>query len=117
METQEALVAFDALSNEIRLKAYRLLVEYGPEGAPAGSLSQALGISHNALSFHLSQMSHAKLVISRRDGRSIIYAANFTFVQGLIQYMLENCCAKTPHSLVTAEETNCQLPDTVNCCA
>ena len=77
MDIQKALAAFDALSQDTRLRVFRLLVEYGEAGAPAGALSEALHIPHNTLSFHLSHMSHAGLVVSRREGRSIIYRANF----------------------------------------
>src|SRR5437870_11007732 len=92
MDIQKALAAFDALSQDTRLRVFRLLVEYGEAGAPAGALSEALHIPHNTLSFHLSHMSHAGLVVSRREGRSIIYRANFEFFSGLIRYMVEDCC-------------------------
>ena len=59
MDIQDAVVAFGALSQETRLRVFRLLVEYGQDGTPAGTLSETLGIPHNTLSFHLSQMSHA----------------------------------------------------------
>lgn len=93
MDIQNALIAFDALSQETRLKVFRLLVEYGPDGAPAGTLSEKLGVPHNTLSFHLNHMSNANLVLSRRDGRSIIYSANFDLMTGLIQFMVEDCCS------------------------
>jgi ArsR family transcriptional regulator, arsenate/arsenite/antimonite-responsive transcriptional repressor len=82
VDIKDALAAFDALSQETRLRVFRLLVEYGQAGAPAGTLSEPLHIPHNTLSFHLSHMSHAGLVVSRREGRSIIYRANFEFFQG-----------------------------------
>ncbi len=94
MDIQDALIAFDALSQETRLKAFRLLVEYGADGTPAGALSEALGIPHNTLSFHLSHMSNAGLVIPRREGRSVIYTADFAFFQDLIRFMVEDCCGK-----------------------
>jgi ArsR family transcriptional regulator len=93
MDIQKALIAFDALSQETRLKVFRLLVEYGPEGAAAGTLSEKLGVPHNTLSFHLNHMSNADLVLSRRDGRSIIYSANFDLMTGLIKFMVEDCCS------------------------
>ena len=93
MDIKDALTAFDSLSQETRLRVFRLLVEHGPDGAPAGTLSAALDIPHNTLSFHLSHMSNAGLVISRREGRSIIYSANFEFFTGLIRYMVEDCCS------------------------
>jgi DNA-binding transcriptional ArsR family regulator len=79
MDTNQALAAFSTLSQETRLRVFRLLVEYGPAGSPVGKLSTSLQIPHNTLSFHLSHMSHAGLVLSRREGRSVIYSANFEF--------------------------------------
>jgi ArsR family transcriptional regulator len=92
MDIQNALIAFDALSQETRLKVFRLLVEFGPEGAPAGVLSEKMGVPHNTLSFHLSHMSNAGLVVSKREGRSIIYSANFEMMTELIRFMVEDCC-------------------------
>jgi len=92
MDINEALAAFDTLSQDTRLRVFRLLVEHGPSGVPAGTLSESLHIPHNTLSFHLSHMSHAGLVVSRREGRSVIYRANFEFFSGLIRYMVEDCC-------------------------
>ncbi len=94
MDIQDALIVFDALSQETRLKTFRLLVEHGPEGAPAGTLSKELGIPHNTLSFHLSHMSNAGLVLSRREGRSIIYTVDFAVFQDLIRFMAQDCCSK-----------------------
>lgn len=93
MDIQKALIAFDALSQETRLKTFRLLVEKGAKGAAAGALSKALKIPHNTLSFHLAHMSHAGLVVSRKEGRSVIYSANFAFFTALIRYMVEDCCS------------------------
>src|SRR6185295_8116050 len=92
MDITKAIAAFDTLSQETRLRVFRLLVEYGHAGTPAGTLSASLHIPHNTLSFHLSHMSQAGLVVSRREGRSIIYRANFEFFSGLIRYMVEDCC-------------------------
>ncbi len=93
MDIQEALIAFDALSQETRLRTFRLLIKKGAKGSAAGEISKKLGIPHNTLSFHLSHMSNAGLITPRREGRSIIYTANFEFGQELIQYMVVKCCA------------------------
>ena len=69
MDINEAVIAFDALSQDTRLRVFRLLVEYGPEGTPAGTISETLDVPHNTLSFHLSHMSNAGLILSRREGR------------------------------------------------
>ena len=115
MDIQDALIAFDALSQETRLKAFRLLVEYGMDGAPAGVLSDKLGIPHNTLSFHLSHMSNAGLVLSRRQGRSIIYTVDFALFQDLLRFMVDDCChmevAKTRNSKTEGCSTVIELSE------
>ncbi|GJL56084.1 MAG: transcriptional regulator [Nitrospirales bacterium] len=116
MEIDEAVMAFDALSQETRLRVFRLLVEYGSEGAAAGTLREALDIPHNTLSFHLSHMSHAKLIVSRRKGRSIIYRANFEFFTNLIKYMVEDCCRAEFARLRDSKKKGCSIIELTNCC-
>ncbi len=117
MELTEAVTAFDALSQETRLRVFRLLVEHGRDGAPAGVVSETLGIPHNTLSFHLSQMSHAGLVLSRREGRSIIYTANFEFFTGLIRYMVKDCCRMEFASIREDTKRGCSVIEMPNCCS
>lgn len=117
MDIQKALIAFDALSQETRLRVFRLLVEHGPDGAPAGALSDSLGIPHNTLSFHLNHMSHAGLVLSRREGRSIIYSANFEFFTGLIRFMVEDCCRVEFASIRNDKKRGCSVIELSNCCS
>lgn len=116
MDIQEALIAFDALSQETRLKVFRLLVEHGPDGAPAGTLSEALGIPHNTLSFHLNHMSNADLVVSRKEGRSVIYSANFDFFTGLIRFMVEDCCRVEFASIRNGKSKGSSVIELMNCC-
>lgn len=92
MELKQAINAFASLAQETRLQVFKLLIEYGRTGAPAGKLSERLGIPQNTLSFHLSHLSHAELVISKRDGKQIIYSANCDSIEELILYLKENCC-------------------------
>lgn len=94
MDIDRAIVALSALSQETRLRVFKLLIEYGAEGTPAGTLSEQLGIPHNTLSFHLSHLSHAGLVTSRRQSRLVIYAANCGAIDSLIGYLKENCCIR-----------------------
>lgn len=117
MDIQEAVIAFDALSQETRLKVFRLLVEYGTQGAAAGVLSEKLNVPANTLSFHLSHMSNAGLVLSKREGRSIIYSANFTFFSGLIRYMVEDCCSVEFASVRNDKKKGCSVIELSNCCA
>ncbi len=116
MDTQKALIAFDALSQETRLQVFRLLVEHGTEGAPAGTLSDKLDIPHNTLSFHLNHMSNAGLVLSKREGRSIIYSANFEFFTGLIRFMVEDCCRVEFASIRNDKKRGCSIIELSNCC-
>ena len=92
MEIQSVLNAFGALSQESRLKVFRLLVQRGPDGMPAGTIASQLGITPATMSHHLEQLSQAGLVSSRREGRSIIYSAKYDTMQNLINYLMENCC-------------------------
>ena len=116
MDIQDAAVAFGALSQETRLRVFRLLVEYGQDGTAAGTLSETLGIPHNTLSFHLSQMSHAKLVLSQREGRSIIYRANFEFFTDLIRYMVKDCCRMEFASIREDKKRGCSVIEMPSCC-
>ena len=93
MDIQQALIVFDALSQETRLRAFRLLVRAGTEGLAAGSLSEQLGTPHNTLSFHLTHLSNAGVVSSRKQGRSVIYTANFDLTHDLIGFMVKDCCS------------------------
>lgn len=92
MEVNDALDALSALAHESRLAVFRLLVQAGPEGMPAGLLADRLGVPPATMSFHLAQLSRAGLVVSRREGRSIIYAADYGRMNGLVAYLTENCC-------------------------
>jgi ArsR family transcriptional regulator len=86
--------ALSGLAQDTRLDIYRLLVEAGPEGVPAGQIGDRLKLPAPTLSFHLAQLKHAGLVTSRRESRSIIYAANYAAMNGLIAYLTENCCGR-----------------------
>lgn len=94
MEMYEATEAFSSLSQETRLKVFRLLIEYGNDGLVPGRLAEELGIPDNTLSFHLSHMSRAGLVTSRKNGRYVTYYANTDLIEGLIGYLRSNCCAR-----------------------
>lgn len=93
MESTLAVTALAALAQEHRLALFRLLVPAGDEGLAAGRLAQELGIPASSLSFHLRQMEHAGLIRMRRDGRSLIYSADFATMGALVGYLTENCCA------------------------
>jgi DNA-binding transcriptional ArsR family regulator len=96
LDEKQALPAFAALSQETRLRIVRLLVKAGPDGLPAGSVSEAVGASSSNASFHLSQLEQARLVRSRREARSIIYIANYEALSDLIQFLMRDCCQGRP---------------------
>ena len=106
---------FAALSQETRLEAYRWLVKAGPNGMPAGSLSAALDIPHNTLSFHLNHLSNAGVVMSRKEGRSVIYMANYEAMRDLIGFMVQDCCHDDDAS-VRAGKNGCSIIELTNCC-
>ena len=92
MEKSDVIAALAALAQDNRLDAYRLLVQAGPGGMPAGQVSTALRLAPNTLSFHLDRLRQAGLVTVRRDGRSLIYAARYDSMNALIGYLTQNCC-------------------------
>ena len=92
MKKYDALAALAALSQDNRLDVFRLLVEAGREGMPAGSVAEALNLAPNTLTFHFDRLRDAGLVTVRRDGRSMIYSARYETMNGLIAYLTENCC-------------------------
>ena len=84
--------ALAALAQASRLAIFRLLVETGPEGLPVGQIAEKLGLANATLSFHLKELSNAGLLVAAPNGRSIVYAANFTTMNAVIGYLSENCC-------------------------
>ena len=93
MDAQATIRALSALAQEHRLAVFRLLVQAGPEGLAAGALADAIGVPASSMSFHLAQLANAGLVTQRRHSRSIIYAADYAAMNGLMAYLTENCCA------------------------
>ena len=96
MKTEDALAALAALSQRTRLDVFRYLVEAGPEGAAVGSIADALKVAAPTLSFHLKELSHADLVPGKQEGRVIRDTANFAAMNGLVDYLTENCCRGQP---------------------
>ncbi|MFN2258224.1 MAG: ArsR/SmtB family transcription factor [Parasphingopyxis sp.] len=95
METNRSapiIAALSALAQEHRLGVFRALVQVGPEGLAAGAIADKLGLPNSSLSFHLAQLRHAGLVSQRREGRSLIYAADYGAMNALVGYLMENCC-------------------------
>lgn len=98
MEMHEATEAFSSLSQETRLKVFRLLIEYGRDGVVPGKIARSLKIPDNTLSFHLAHMARAGLITSQKHGRSVTYYANTDLIEGLIDYLQANCCTREAKS-------------------
>src|SRR6516164_9638169 len=92
MEKADVVAALGALAQDNRLGVFRLLVQAGPDGMPAGAVAEALDLAPNTLTFHFDRLRMAGLVTARRDGRSIIYAARYEAMNQLIAFLTENCC-------------------------
>ncbi len=92
MEINQISQSFLSLAQETRLQGFKILSEYGRDGLPAGEISRRLGIPHNTLSFHLNNLKSAGLVTCRREGRSMIYAADTEAIESLIGFLQDNCC-------------------------
>ncbi len=96
MEKTDAIAALAALAQESRLDVFRLLVEAGPDGLPAGQIGERLGLPSATLSFHLNQLKRAGLVTFRREGRSLIYMAEYSAMNALLGFLTANCCQGDP---------------------
>lgn len=96
MESKAAVNMLSALGHEGRLAIFRLLVKAGPGGVAAGEVARALDVAPSSLSANLNVLSHAGLVASRREGRSIIYSADYGAMSGMLGFLMEDCCNGAP---------------------
>jgi ArsR family transcriptional regulator len=94
MKEKDAVDALAALAHEIRLRIYRMLVEAGPEGLSAGTISTRLRIPPSSLTFHVQQLHRAELITQERVSRQLIYAADYTEMNDLVGFLTENCCGE-----------------------
>jgi DNA-binding transcriptional ArsR family regulator len=109
MQLPTAVEALSALAHGHRLAVFRLLVRAGADGLPAGEIAREVGVLPNTLSTHLTILGHAGLVHSRREGRSVIYSANYDGMRDLLGFLVADCCAGRP-------EICGSLMDQVACC-
>lgn len=110
MDIKSAVSQLASIAQEARLEIFRLLVQAGENGLPAGSIGEKLNIPGSTLSFHLKELSHAGLINSRSESRFIYYSANYEAMNGLLAYLTENCCAGSKDC---SAESNCK-PDQRN---
>lgn len=96
MESKVAVAGLSALGHEGRLAIFRLLVQSGPAGVAAGEIARRLNTLPNSLSANLAVLSRAGLIASRREGRSILYAADYAAMGALLGFLMEDCCGGDP---------------------
>jgi ArsR family transcriptional regulator, arsenate/arsenite/antimonite-responsive transcriptional repressor len=103
MKAVDAIAALGALAHEYRLAIFRLLVEHGPDGLPAGVIAESVGLVPSSLTFHLQHLTRSGLLTQRRQSRQIFYAADFAAMNALVGYLTDNCCTASG-----ACDTRCQ---------
>jgi DNA-binding transcriptional ArsR family regulator len=94
MDSIQVVHALGALAHETRLAIYRMLVEQGPDGLPAGIIAERLGLPPSSLTFHVQHLHRAGLLTQRRLSRQLIYAADFGNMNALVGFLTENCCGQ-----------------------
>ncbi|WP_172124789.1 metalloregulator ArsR/SmtB family transcription factor [Devosia sp. 919] len=112
MEQNAAIDVFSALSQATRLETFRLLMEYEPDGLPAGEIARRLGVPQNTMSSHLAVLARAGLVESERHSRSIVYRAVVERVREIASFLVQDCCGGRPELCepLVAEFTPCCSP-------
>jgi ArsR family transcriptional regulator, arsenate/arsenite/antimonite-responsive transcriptional repressor len=113
MQLPTAVEALSALAHASRLAVFRLLVRAGPDGMPAGEIAREIGALPNTLSTHLTILGHAGLIQSRREGRSVIYSADYQGMRALLGFLMEDCCGGRPEICAPGGE----LAAGSGCCA
>lgn len=115
MEIKVAIASLSALAHEGRLATFRMLVQAGPDGIAAGEIARRLDAPPNTLSANLKVLTHAGLLASRREGRSIIYSARFDQMSQLLGYLMEDCCGGSAEICAPLAEvlarTACCVPE------
>ena len=109
MESNSIVKALAALAQPSRLKAFRALVVAGDAGLTPGVLSAALQVAPNTLSFHLKELVHADLVSQERNGRNLIYRAQFDRMNAVLAYLTQNCCQGEPCEVSVAPHCDCPI--------
>jgi len=106
MKKPDALAALAGLAQDNRLDIFRLLVEAGRDGMPAGAVADALDLAPNTLTFHFDRLRDAGLVTVRREGSSMIYTASYETMNTLIAYLTDNCCRCQPEQCLPVKKEN-----------
>mgnify|MGYP003856690071 FL=1 len=101
MNTQLVAKAFKELGHPSRLSIFRCLVKAGPEGLPVGEIKQSLDIPNSTLSHHVSALVAAGLIRQHREGTTLYCIPRYETLDGLIEFLVKDCCAGSAPSLTT----------------
>ena len=112
MQLPTAVEALSALAHSSRLAVFRLLVRAGAGGMPAGEIAREVGVISSTLSAHLAILGHAGLIVSRRNGRSVVYSADYGGMRDLLGFLVADCCAGRPEICAPLMD----LAQTASCC-
>lgn len=115
MNTSDAVTLLSSIAQDARLNIFRLLVQAGAAGVPAGNISETLHIPSSTLSFHLKELSNAGLITPKQEGRFVFYSANYEKMNDLLGFLTENCCAGIATDTDTNTEPSTCTPKN-NCC-
>jgi DNA-binding transcriptional ArsR family regulator len=110
MEEKQALSCLSALAHETRLAVFRLLVQQGPDGMPAGEIALRLSVPSPTLSFHLKELERAGLIQSTRQQRQIFYATHYAGMRALIDFIMRDCCQGHPELCGDVCASACEGP-------
>jgi ArsR family transcriptional regulator, arsenate/arsenite/antimonite-responsive transcriptional repressor len=111
MKTPAVIDALAALAHEYRLAIYRLLVERGPQGLPAGVIGERVGLQPSSLTFHLQSLQRAGLISQVRASRQLIYSADFQAMNELVGFLTDKCCSAADGAAsCCAPETTVKAP-------
>lgn len=106
MHTKQAVKIFEALSSDVRLDIFRLLVKRAPDGLVQGDIARQLDIPSTNLSFHLKTIVHSGLVQVEREGRFMRYKASIPLMLEIISYLTEECCSDNPDACQRFRDAN-----------
>ena len=107
MKTKQATTVFEALSSDVRLELFRLLVKNAPDGLVAGEIAKQLDVPSTNLSFHLKAILHAGLISVEKEGRFLRYRANIPLMLDVIAYLTAECCAEHPEACKQFRAASC----------
>ena len=107
MDSSSAVSHLAALAHESRLSIFRLLVRTGPKGLCVSDIGGKFKIPPTTLSFHLKQLTQARLIKARQEGRFVYYSADFKAMNALLRYLTEHCC-EGRRCEVESEAVECQ---------